>query len=284
MSDLPRMAWMDDEIRPFDQCGVSLADRGLLFGESIYEVIPVTAGRVRLLDEHLGRMQASASMLGLAEGLPALPMWERRVRELIGHEGVHEGIVYAQVTGGTAPRSHVVQARPRPTFFAWVKPHAFPGAEQVARGIRAVTAPDIRWARNELKTTMLLPALLSKRRAQEVGAEEVIFVADGFVREGGSTNVFVVEDGRVTGVPDGPSILPGITGRLLGRVAAAESIDVTREPIEVQRMLAASEVFVTATTQLVMPVVAIDDRPVGSGRSGPVATALAAAMRRALGL
>jgi D-alanine transaminase len=283
VTDLPRVAWMGDEIRAFDQCGVSLADRGLLFGESVYEVIPITVGRVRLLEEHVARMQAGASAIGL-QGVPSVPVWERRVAELIDREGLTEGIVYAQLTGGTAPRSHVLQSRPRPTFFAWVKPHRFPRAEQVQRGIRAVMAPDIRWARNEIKTTMLLPALSSKRAALEAGADEVLFVADGFVREGGSTNVFVVHEGRVIGVPDGPSILPGITARLLQRVAVEASIEVTRAPIEVEQMLRADEVFVTATTQLVMPVLAIDDRAIGGEQPGPVTCSLAAAMRRALEL
>jgi D-alanine transaminase len=283
VGDLPSWAWLGEEIRPFQQCGVSLADRGLLFGESLYEVIPVTAGRVRLLEEHVERMRAGASALGMG-GVPDLGVWAHRVEILLEREGVTEGIVYAQLTGGTAPRSHVVQARPDPTFFAWVKPHAFPSADDAARGIRAVTGPDIRWARNELKTTMLLPALLSKRRAAEREAEEVVFVADGFVREGGSSNVFVVEGGRVVGVPESPSILPGITARLVERLAEALGIEAGRAPIAVARMFAADEVFVTATTQLAMPVSSIDGHPIGDGRAGPVATALASAMRGMLEL
>lgn len=278
------MAWIDGEVRPFEQCGVSLADRGLLFGESIYEVVPVTAGRVRLLAEHVERMEAGAAALGLGHGIPSMPTWEQRVAELVEHESVDEGIVYAQLTGGTAPRSHVAQIRPRPTFFAWVKPHAYPRAEQARRGIRAVTMPDIRWGRNELKTTMLLPALLGKRIALETGAEEVIFVADGYVREGGSTSVFIVEDGRIIGIPDAPTILPGVTARVLRQLAAAASIDLALEPVALERMSAAAEVFVTATTQLVMPVVAIDGRPISHGEPGPVALGLAAAMRAGLQL
>ena len=281
---MPTMAWIGGRIQPFADSGVSLADRGLLFGESIYEVIPITAGRVRMLSEHVGRMQAGAAVLGIAHGVPPLPTWEARIAELVEGEEIGEGIVYAQVTGGSGPRAHVADPAPDPTFFAWVKAHAFPRADQVRRGIRVITAPDIRWARGELKTTMLLAAIMGKRQALPSGAQEVIFVADDRVREGGSTSVFIVEGGRVVGIPEGPVILPGLTARWLEVVASKISIAVSRESVTRARMLAADEVFVTATTQLAMPVVGIDGQPIGDGFGGRVTSALAEAMRTELEL
>lgn len=279
MTVLPGVAWMGDVVRPFAQCGVSLADRGLLFGESVYEVIPITAGRVRMLAEHVERMRSGAGALGVERGVPRLEAWGARIAELIELEGLSEGIVYAQLTGGTADRAHVTEAPVEPTFFAWLRPLRFPRANRVEVGLSTITAPDIRWARGEIKSTMLLPSVLGKRRARATGADEVIFTADGQVREGGSTSVFIVEGGELVTGPPAPMILPGLTAELVASLARSRKMTLRREAISVERLRGADEVFVTSTTLLAMPVLRVDDGAIGEGIAGPIARQLAADMR-----
>jgi D-alanine transaminase len=286
MSGTPGAVWMDGAIVPMASAHVSVLDRGLLFGESIYEVLPVTGGAPRLVAEHAARMRRNAEAIGLAgDAVPEPDAWSRLGSALASAEGVAEGLLYAQLTGGAAPRAHVPSGAVAPTFFAFVQPHGFPRAARVDAGLRAVTAADDRWARCDLKTTMLLPAVLGKRRALELDAEEVIFVGPGGeLREGGSSSVFVVERGGLVGVPPGTAVLPGITERSIERLAAAAGIALAREPIAIERVRVADEVLVASTSFLAMPVVALDGAAIGAGSVGPVAREIARLLRVDLGL
>jgi D-alanine transaminase len=283
MTAAPTVVWLGDALVPYAQALVPVEDRGLQFGESLYEVVPITAGRARALPEHGARMRAGAERIGLG-GAPDDAGWERIVAALLEKDPVRDALLYAQLTGGAAPRVHAPADRPSPTFFAYVRAFDFPDAEAVETGIKAATVPDARWAHCDIKTTMLLPAVLAKYEARARGADEALFVADGQLREGSSSNAFIVEKGSVIGVPQTASILPGITRALLGRACDATGTGITAEPISVERMLAADEVFVTSTSRLVMPVVEIDGCAIGNGRGGPVSSDLAAAMRRDLEL
>jgi D-alanine transaminase len=275
-----RFVWIDDRVVPFEQATIPVDDRGLLFAESIYEVIPVTAGKVRMLPEHAARMRAAALPIDLGSGVPDDRTWERLAHALITEEQLREGLLYAQLTGGSAPRQHLPLHRPKPRFFAYLLPFRFPRAEAAARGTTVQTVPDPRWARCDLKTTMLLPGVLAKRDAAAGGADEALFVGpDGMVREGASTNIFVVEDDRVVTPLQTHHLLPGITRPLVERLAAETGRAVHADAIPLSRLLAAAEVFLTSTTLLAMPVVRIDGRPVGNGQAGPVACELAARLR-----
>lgn len=280
-----RFAWLDDEVVPFEQAKIPLDDRGLLFAESIYEVIPLTGGKARMLPEHIGRMRAGALPIELGGGVPNEETWQRRVAELVREEQLDEGLLYAQLTGGSAPRQHLPQSRPKPRFFAYLLPFRFPRSEATARGITLQSFADPRWARCDLKTTMLLPGVLAKRDAAARGAGEALFVgSDGNVREGASTNVFCVEGDRLITPAQSQHLLPGITRPLVAQLAAESGRSVTSEAVPLSRMLNASEVFVTSTTLLVMPVLRIDDRAIGNGHAGPVARELAERLRARLEL
>ena len=278
-----RFAWLDDQVVPFELAKIPIDDRGLLFAESIYEVIPLTGGKARMLAEHVRRMRAGAEPIELGGGVPDERIWEERVGELVLREQVFEGLLYAQLTGGSAPRQHLPSSRPKPRFFAYLLPFRFPRADVTAGGIALQTFTDPRWARCDLKTTMLLPGVLAKRDAAARGAQEALFVgADGLVREGASTNVFCVEGDRLITPAQSQHLLPGITRPLVAELAAETGRSVDHETIPLSRLMNAAEVFVTSTTLLVMPVVLIDDRPIGHGKAGPVARELADRLRARL--
>ena len=257
-----------------------IEDRGLQFAEGLYEVLPVTAGRPRLVLQHALRMMRAAEVLGIAHGVPSVADWERIALELIRSEGVTDALLYAQVTGGEEPRRYLPEEKRIPFFFAYVRAHRFPGEEQVSRGIRVITTPDLRWGRCDLKTIMLLPAVLAKREAHLRNAADALLVGEGGeVHEGASSNIFIVEGERLSTPEPTHHLLPGTTGPVVSRLAAEAGLILSRETISVTRLRAADEVFLTATSFLVMPVMSVDGHPVGSGAAGPKALDLARRMR-----
>lgn len=276
----PTVAWLDGKLVPFSEARVPIEDRGLQFGESLYEVVAISAGEPRSLAEHARRMSESAKLLGIEAGVPLPEDWRRIARELLEREQLGEALLIAQVTGGVAPRSHLPAEPPDPSFFAYLRPFRFPRAEEVSRGIRAITRPDVRWALSDLKTTMLLPAVMARREAAARGAEEALFVGeDGNVREGAASNVFLIEHDRLLTPGRSHHLLPGLTGPLVSALASRLELDVVSAEIPIERLLRANEVFVTSTTFLVMPVVAVDGHAIGAGVPGPRTEALAALLR-----
>jgi D-alanine transaminase len=283
---VPSVAWMDGEIVPVGEARVPIEDRGLQFAESLYEVIAITDGEARMLSVHAQRMRDAAEELGLAAGVPDDPTWDRIAKELCARDPVREGLLYAQVTGGEAPRSHVPKADPSPRFWAYFRDIRFPRDAEVARGIRAITMTDPRWARCDLKTTMLLPAVMAKRAAAREGAGEAIFLGpeDGLVREGASSTVFIVEDRTLTSPALSSHLLPGTTGARLARLAADAGLTVRAEDIHVDQLRSADELVVASTTLLVMPITHLDGEPIASGTTGSVARDLARRLREDLAL
>ena len=283
MAEAPGVAFFQQRIVPFAEARVPLEDRGLQFAESLYEVVAVGAGRARELSAHAGRMRRSAELLGLADGVPSDDEWRRVFEQLQEHERLKEGLLYAQLTGGTAARSHVPLERPQPSFFAYLAAFRFPRLEDTERGIAAITLDDTRWSRCDLKTTMLLPSVLAKREALAAGAREALFIGPGGeVREGAASNVFLVEGRRLVTPEPSQHVLPGLTRPLVQRLAT--ELQVVAEPVSSERLRKASEVFVTSTTFTVMPVVRLDGEPVGSGRAGEVSLELGRRLRAEWGL
>lgn len=272
----PRWAFLDGATVPFAGAAVPLEDRGLEFSEALYEVVAVVKGQPFRLQDHVERMQKGARELGLADGVPSLAVWERLVADLWAREPHPSAILYAQLTGGTAPREHLPPHPPKPRFFAYLRPFAFPGPSSVAQGIAAITVPESRWQRRDLKTTMLLPAVLAKRQARLHGASEAIFVGqDGFVNEGASSNLCVVRQGTVASPAPGERLLEGVTLKVVGELCARLGVPFVRRWVTLSDLKGADEVFITSTTTLVMPVVQLDGKPVGDGRPGPIALRVA---------
>ena len=260
----PSVAWMDGCLVDFRKAALPVEDRAVQFGESLYEVVAVTAGKPRLLERHAERMAKGAEILELPGGVPMVEEWGAIADALLVRDSIGEGLLYAQITGGVAARQHLPTVASPPHFFAYVRGFRFPRHAEVTAGIRAITMPDPRWQRSDLKTTMLLPAVLARRQAQRQGAKEAIMLAqDGVVREGAATNVFLVEGKKVVTPEQTHHLLPGLTRDTLGPLVTEAGLEMASEPVDVARLLAADEVFVTSTTILVMPVTAIDGQSIG---------------------
>ncbi|ANJ66990.1 D-amino acid aminotransferase [Halothiobacillus diazotrophicus] len=259
-----------------EQAQVSVFDRGFLFGDGVYEVIPVFAGRSFGLMEHIDRLGRSLAAIDIREPLERHE-WIAIIERLVRDCPSPDVSIYIQVTRGTAPkRDH---AYPNPPVAATVLASASPMAalsETIRReGARAITVPDLRWARCDIKSVNLLPNIMARQQAVAAGASEAILVRDGMALEGAASNLFAVIDGALHTAPLGPHILGGITRqKLLEMLRAQGQLAVVESAIPLDRLFDASEVFVTSSTRDLLPITRIDERPVGDGRIGPVWTTL----------
>ena len=277
----PAWAWFGGGVVPFVDARVPIEDRALQFGESLYEVVGVPRGEPFRLSEHVSRMQTAAREIGLGPGVPDLAGWRVIVAELHRREPHHSAILYAQVTGGTAPRSHVPATAPDPLFFAYLRRYSFPRLAETVRGIAAITLPDPRWQRRDLKTPMLLPAVLARRDALARGAEEAIFVGqDGLVNEGAVSTVFAVHGRTVATPPANQRILEGISTRVVEEICRDAGVAFSVRPLPLADLRRADELFIASTTALLMPVVRLDGDPVGSGGPGKLTLDLASRFQR----
>jgi len=270
--------YLNGEYVERSQAKVSIDDRGFLFGDGVYEVTRARGGRLFEGERHAARLERNLRELGLV--LPAgtttatlNEAGERLLRE--NRLDVGDALIYFQVTRGVAPRVHQFPPAGTPAT-VYVSASAFvPPDAARARGVACTTYPDIRWARCDLKVVNLLPNVLAKQDAVSKGAYEAVFVReDGTVTEGASTNVFAVVDGELRTHPKSNRILPGITRDVLIEVAAAEGVAVREEPFDVGALRGASEAFLASTMNDVMPIVALDGQPIGTGRPGALTARL----------
>ncbi len=263
---------------------VSILDRGLLFGEAIYEVVRVHKGRLFRLDEHYRRMCCGLKAIRIRP--PFTPRGYARIfEELTARNGVRCGYIYMQVTRGAAPeRDHRLPQTPSPTVFAWARQTPMPGWVRFPNGVATVSVPDPRWQRCDIKTTMLLANTLAKQHAADAGAFEAIFVAeDGTVREGSSTSVFAVLNGVLRTHPANHRILPSITRTLVLEAAREAGIGHREEAFSYEEMLDAAEVFLASTTCDVCPIATIDGHKIGKGVPGPMTKKLLRLFAKKLG-
>jgi D-alanine transaminase len=276
---MSRVAYVNGRYVPHAQASVHIEDRGYQFSDGVYEVCEVRDGR--LVDErrHLERLVRSLTELRIDMPMPLAPM-RVVLRETVSRNRVRDGIVYLQVTRGVARRDHAFPpAGTRPSFV--VTARAMDRAKQEAAakgGIAVVTVADNRWARVDIKTVSLLPNVMARQAAREQGAREAWFVdADGMVTEGSSSNAWIVtNDNTIVTRPAEFGILKGITRTVVLAVAGQQGLRVEERGFSVDEAKAAKEAFVTAASQIVMPVVEIDGSKVGNGAPGPVARALRA--------
>jgi D-alanine transaminase len=262
------IAYLDGRYLPVAEARISPLDRGFLFADAVYEVIAVYGGRPLLLDAHLARLARSLGELGIAD--PYAPAgWRAIVAGLVERNGAGADMgVYLQVSRGTdTGRDHAFPQGIPPTVFAMASPLG--PVDLDAAGVRAITGPDTRWARCDIKTTALLANVLLRQAAREAGAGELIMLRDGHVTEGSGSSVLVVEGRTVTTRPDGPEILPGTTIRLVRELAVAAGFGYREEAISEKRLRGADEIWLTAALRGVAPVVALDGAPVGAGIPGP---------------
>jgi len=277
---MPEIAFVNDAFMPLSEARVSVEDRGFQFGDGIYELLRVYAGTPFHLSDHLGRLEQSAQALGIP--LPhSRDRWEAVIAEAVARSGFSDAKVYIQVTRGVAPRDHVPSGSLTPTVVVTVRAMVPLTAEVYAAGVDVITVADIRWSRCYVKAIGLLANVLAKQEARERGAVEALFVRDGLVLEGSTSNVMIVQNGCLVTPPEGPLLLPGVTRKIVLGLAQEAGLSVKEQPVTEADLHASTEVFLTGTTIEVLPVVRVNGRAIGTGPPGPVTTLLMARFREA---
>jgi D-alanine transaminase len=272
-----RIAYVNGRFVPQGEAVVHIEDRGYQFGDAIYEVWALFDGRLGDAEGHFARLERSLSELSIA-----MPMTRAALtlvlRETVRRNRIREGLLYLQVSRGVARRDHAFPNPPvRPSVVMTVSATDRAAAEaRAAKGVSVVTTPETRWGRCDIKTVNLLPNALAKQKAREAGAAEAWFVDElGFVTEGASSNAWIVDaDGRLRTRDTNANILRGVTRHSLLEVIRREGLQVDERPFTPADALAAREAFITGAGTLVLPVIAVDGRPVGEGKPGPVAARL----------
>jgi D-alanine transaminase len=263
------ICYLNGEFQKLRDARVSPLDRAFLFGDSVYEVLPVFRGRMFRFREHFDRLARSLKEIGLASP-HTHAQWLEILEDLIERNGGGTMYVYVQVTRGMEyGRNHAFPATIVPGVFAMAAPLPPLTDELRANGVSAITVEDFRWGRCDIKSTALLANVLMKQRAAEAGTQEAIIVRDGDVMEGSSTSIFVVKDGRIATPPNSNRILPGTT-REVALELADGTMQVTVRRVSVEELRGADEVWMSAATRDVLPVTRIDGRPVGTGKPGPL--------------
>ncbi|HMM78020.1 MAG TPA: D-amino acid aminotransferase [Gammaproteobacteria bacterium] len=260
------LCYLDGVFLPLAEAKVSVLDRGFIFGDGVYEVIPVFGRRVLRLAEHLARLERSLAAVGIVNPLSHEQWTEILARLLDAHAGA-DFTVYVQLTRGVAPRLHQPPAGLPPTVFAMLNP-LVPADPGIA--VAAITHEDFRWQRCDIKSTSLLANVLLRQAAAAAGAAEAILVRDGLVTEGAASNVFVVADGRLRTPPLSQYLLPGITRDLLIELLAGGPDAVLETDITAAELRRADEIFLTSSGRELTPVSHLDGQSIGSTCPGPV--------------
>ncbi len=276
---MSEVVYINGKFVPREEALLPVEDRGNVFADGVYEVVRFYGGYPLALDEHMERLVRSARAIRLPE-LNVADLAQQGLA-LVARNEVRDGTLYIQVTRGVAPRNHAFPpAGTEPTCFMIAREVSRPDESLLRQGASCISLPDTRWARCDIKSIGLLPNVLAKQEARERGAYEALFVRDGVITEGSSSNVFAVRDGALITHPEGPQILPGITRRLIVGLAGEEGIPVDEGDVHRETVSNIDELFISSTTTELMPVVRVDDEPVGGGRVGPITRRLQAAYER----
>jgi len=274
---MSRIAYVNGQYRPLRDASVNIEDRGYQFADGVYEVCEVRGGRIVDVPRHMARLQRSLRELRIAMPM-SLAALTVVLHEVVARNHVHYGLVYLQITRGVARRDHVFPAPGvRPSLVVTARSLNFEKNQlSASRGIAVATVPENRWPRVDIKTVALLPNVLARQTAREQGAYEAWYVgADGFVTEGSASNAWIVTHAGVVVTRSAErGILAGVTRAVLINLLADLQIKLEERPFTPEEACGAAEAFVTAATQLVMPVVTIDGKPIGDGAPGPVARRL----------
>ena len=263
------IAHFNGQLLPLDRISISPLDRGFIFGDGVYEVIPVYDGVMLRGREHFERLQRSMDEIRL-DNPHTVDEWMKLGYELLAHHPGNQSL-YIQVTRGVPPkRDHVLPKGITPTVFMMVYPLASPSREAIENGVACVTARDFRWEKCHIKSTSLLGNVLARQISADAGAVETILFRDGHVTEASASNVFVVKNGVVAAPPQDNLILLGITYDLLTRLAKEGAIRLEIRPVTEAELRAADEVWLSSSTKEVLAVTTIDGKPVGSGKPGPL--------------
>jgi D-alanine transaminase len=279
---MSRIAYINGRYVPQSRAQVRVEDRGYLFSDGVYDVIPVHRGHLAFADRHLDRLDRSLAELQIAR-----PM-SRAALMLVAHEVIHRnhinnGGVYIQVTRGVAPRDHKFPKGIKPALLVMARKWKPPVPELLAKGAAVITVPDQRWARRDIKCISLIANVLAKQAAAEQGAYEAWMIDDaGMVTEGSSTSAWIATaNGELVTRPNGIEILPGVTRSVVTDIARELGMTLQLRPFSRDEAYAAREAFLTSISNFVLPITRIDSRPVGEGKPGPITARLREAYLKA---
>ncbi len=275
------VVYLNGRYVPKSEAAVPVEDRGFLLGDGVYEVVPFYEGVPFFMDRHLERLRFSLSEVRIDFDASTVADVARELVTKNGLDGADRSIVYVQVTRGVAPRTHYFPEQPvPPTVFGYAKAWTRPADDVWGRGFTAITVPDRRWLRVDIKTINLLPNALAFQAAKDAGVDDAILVRDGVAIEGAHQNFWAVIDGVAVTHPATNLVLAGITRGVVLEIARAEGISVAERAVQVEQLAQAQEVFFTGATGEVRPCVRVDWKPIGDGRVGPVTRALSKAFLR----
>lgn len=263
------IVYLNGEYLPLSAAKVPVLDRGFIFGDGVYEVIPAYGGRLFRIDEHLQRLQNSLTAVRIHNPYSEL-QWKQMLYKLLEKNPADDSSIYLQITRGVAKRDHAFPANVNPTVFAMSNPLITTDEKAFVKGIAAITLDDIRWQYCNVKAITLLANILLRQTAIDEGAAEAILVRDGEVTEGAASNVFIVIDGTVKTPPKGARLLPGITRDLIVELAQLQQLPVQEVNFSKTELMAADEIWISSSTKEIMPVLTLDDKTVGNGQPGPV--------------
>jgi D-alanine transaminase len=263
------IVYLNGDFVPIGEAKVSVLDRGFIYGDGVYEVIPVYGRKPFRMPQHLARLQRSLDGIRLANPRSDAD-WSALVQDLVARQPFDDQAVYLQVTRGVAKRDHAFPTGVAPTVFMMSNPLSTPSAAQVERGVAVVTAEDNRWHRCDLKTTSLLGNVLMRQLAADADAVETVMFRDGHLTEASASNVLVVRDGTVMAPPKDNLILPGITYDATLEFTQAAGVPFAIRPITRDEALSADEMWLSSSTKEVLAVTTIDGQPFRDGRPGPV--------------
>ncbi|MCH8845757.1 MAG: D-amino acid aminotransferase [Proteobacteria bacterium] len=264
------IVYLNGQYLPIEDAKISVLDRGFTFGDGVYEVIPVYKGHIFRMREHLERLNNSLDEVYIDRPY-TLEQWQEILCKLVeknsGKNTGNDLSLYMQVTRGISERDHAIDIATKQTVFAMCRP--LPEYDRSA-GISAIIEEDIRWKYCHIKAITLLPSVMLRHKARDAGATEAILVKDGYITEGAASNVFIVKNGIVKTPPKDGSLLPGITRDLVVELLTESGIPCEEVAIKETELKQADEIWITSSTWEIVPVISLDNNPVGTGRPGEV--------------
>ena len=289
MNTLPSLpCYLNGEFTELPDAKISVMDRGFIFGDGVYEVVPVYGGRLFRFEQHMARLNRSLTEVRIANPMTQA-QWAEVALKLVSSYADHVGakaeninqLIYIQITRGVAMRDHVMPTDITPTVFVMANKMNLPTEAQRSQGVACVTADDFRWEKAHIKSTSLLGSVLARQISFDAGALETIMFRDGFLSEAAASNVWVVKGGKVLGTPKDNLVLEGIRYRLLEEICRSKGIAFELRRVSREEVLTADELLLSSATKEVLAVTQLDGQPVGQGKPGPVYAQLYAGYQKA---
>ncbi len=260
------VVYLNGDFLPLEEARISPLDRGFTFGDGVYEVIPVYNRRIFRLHEHLKRLNNSLRLIYM-DNPWGMEKWEQILNQIVADNDGDDQSIYLQVTRGVSPRDHVFDEQLVPTVFVMSKPLLQPDN---TAGAKAIVREDIRWHRCHIKAITLLPSVLLRHEAYQAGAKEAILISEGQVTEGAASNVFICSNNRIMTPPKSERLLPGITRDLIIELLRGAGFDCEETTVSEKTLHTADEIWITSSTQEIVPIISLDNRAVGRGDPGPL--------------